>query len=100
MSKLCREDSVFLGSYDQWIAFKEWSPGDHSSNETSGTIICTHGLGDTAGAFDVVGPLLAKKNYRVLAIDLLVTGSPVTPADMVFIKLLKHPEVCCRGLLN
>ena len=70
MSKLWREDSAFLGSYDQWIAFKEWSPGDHSSNETSGTIICTHGLGDTAGAFDVVGPLLAKENYRVLAIDL------------------------------
>lgn len=51
---------------------------------------CTHGLGDTAGAFDVIRPLLAKENYRVLAIDLSGQGSPVTQADMVFIKLLKQ----------
>ena len=58
--------TIDIEPYGNSIAYKEWlSSGNHL-----GSVICCHGLGDTAGAFDILGPILAKNGFRVLAIDL------------------------------
>ena len=61
---------VTIKPYNHTIAYKEWLPADTSKNKYRGIIICTHGIGDTAGAFDIVAPILANQQFRVLAIDL------------------------------
>ena len=58
--------TVVIEPYKDTIAYKEWL----APAERLGTVICCHGLGDTAGAFDIMAPVLANKGFRVLAIDL------------------------------
>ena len=64
------DNIIAIEPYKQKIAYKEWLPYDRLNTLEQGTIICSHGLGDSAGAFDVMAPVLATKGFRVIAIDL------------------------------
>ena len=61
---------IAIKPYKQKIAYKEWLPYDRSNTLEQGTIICSHGLGDSAGAFDVMAPIFTSRGFRVIAIDL------------------------------